>query len=132
MLDHAWIIPAIPAASFVLLLFFGKRCKAWKYKGAEIGISALSLAFVLSLVIGVQWIQHTNDAHHEATTEEHALSASGAVFAAEEPRPTTAGDDAAEEGHEVVAVPAVESHQRRGSRTRASRSRWAPSSTACP
>ena len=108
MLDHAWIIPAIPAASFVLLLFFGKRCKAWKYKGAEIGIFALSLAFVLSLVIGVQWIQHTNDAHHEVTTEEHALSASGPVFAAEEPT-TTAGDEhAAEEGHEVVPVPAVE------------------------
>ena len=25
MLDHAWIIPAIPAVSFVLILFFGKR-----------------------------------------------------------------------------------------------------------
>jgi NADH-quinone oxidoreductase subunit L len=107
-LDHAWIIPAIPAASFVLLLFFGKRCKAWKYKGAEIGIFALSLAFVLSLFVGVQWIQHTNDAHHEATTEEHALSASGPVFAAEEPTTTTGDEHAAEEGHEEVAVPAVE------------------------
>src|SRR4051794_27070632 len=95
-LDHAWIIPAVPAASFVLILFTGKR---WKYKGAEIGIAALSIAFALALCVGFQWIQHTNDAHHEATTEEHALSASGAGT----------GVLAAEEEHEEIAVTAVES-----------------------
>ena len=36
MLAHAWIIPLIPAASFVLILFFGKRMPM---KGAEIGIA---------------------------------------------------------------------------------------------
>jgi NADH-quinone oxidoreductase subunit L len=90
-LDHAWIIPAVPAASFVLLLFFGKRCTNWKYKGAEIGIAALFIAFVLSLCIGVQWIQHTNDAHHAATTSETVSTGA------------TAG------GGEEISVTAVES-----------------------
>ncbi|HUP73410.1 MAG TPA: NADH-quinone oxidoreductase subunit L [Acidimicrobiales bacterium] len=92
-LDHAWIIPAVPAASFVLILFTGKR---WKYKGAEIGIAALGIAFVLSLCVGVQWIQYADDAHHDVATEEQALSVAGPVFAADEP------------GTEEVAVPAVE------------------------
>ena len=41
MLDYAWIIPLIPAASFFLILFFGKRMPR---KGSEIGIAAVGLA----------------------------------------------------------------------------------------
>jgi NADH-quinone oxidoreductase subunit L len=109
LLDHAWIIPAVPAVSFVLLLAFGKRCSHWKYKGAEIGIAALFIAFLLSLGAGVQWIQHANDAHHGTTTEEHALSVGG-VFAAEEPATGAAAEDdhAAEGEHEEVPVAPVE------------------------
>jgi NADH-quinone oxidoreductase subunit L len=102
LLDHAWVIPVVPAASFVLLLFFGKRLSHWKYKGAEIGIAALFIAFLLSLGAGVQWIQYSDDAH-EPSHEEVALSASG-VFAAEEPAPGAA----AEEGHEETPVAPVE------------------------
>ena len=47
MLEYAWIIPAIPAVSFVLILFFGKRLPK---KGAEIGILAVGASFVLSCV----------------------------------------------------------------------------------
>ena len=36
-LEHAYVIPLIPAASFFLILFFGKRMPK---KGAEIGIAA--------------------------------------------------------------------------------------------
>ena len=36
MLDHVWIIPLIPAISFVLILLFGKKMP---FKGAEIGIA---------------------------------------------------------------------------------------------
>ena len=38
MLDHAWIIPAIPVLSFVLILFFGKKMPK---HGSEIGITAV-------------------------------------------------------------------------------------------
>ena len=59
MLDYAWIIPAIPAVSFVLILFFGKRMPR---QGSEIGIAAVGASFVLSCITAVQWIQRVNDA----------------------------------------------------------------------
>jgi NADH-quinone oxidoreductase subunit L len=74
MLDNAWIIPLLPAASFFLILFFGKRMPR---KGSEIGIAAVGLAFVLALVTNVQWFDHVNDAGHAEETEEHALVVDG-------------------------------------------------------
>ncbi len=69
MLRNAWIIPVIPAASFFLILLFGKRLPR---KGSELGIAAVGAAFVLALVTQVQWFQHVNDAEHESVpTEEH-------------------------------------------------------------
>ncbi|MSV90027.1 MAG: hypothetical protein F2876_09430, partial [Actinobacteria bacterium] len=57
MLRNAWIIPFIPAMSFLLILLIGKRTPG---KGHWIGIAAVSAAFVLSAIAGVQWIQHVN------------------------------------------------------------------------
>ncbi len=76
MLRNVWVIPLIPAVSFVLILFFGKRLPR---KGSEIGIAAVGIAFALSLVAGVQWIDHVNDAESAAGGGE---SASGAVLSA--------------------------------------------------
>ncbi|MEX2294484.1 MAG: NADH-quinone oxidoreductase subunit L [Acidimicrobiales bacterium] len=76
MLDNAWIIPLIPAASFVLILLFGKKMPK---KGSEIGIAALGVCFVLALVTNVQWFSHVNDAEHAAEVHvsegEHAEQA---------------------------------------------------------
>jgi NADH-quinone oxidoreductase subunit L len=58
MLDNAWIIPLLPAASFFLILFFGKRMPR---KGSEIGIAAVGLAFVLALATNISWFGHVND-----------------------------------------------------------------------
>jgi NADH-quinone oxidoreductase subunit L len=70
VLRNAWIIPVIPAASFFLILLFGKRLPR---KGSELGIAAVGAAFVLALVTQVQWFQHVNDAEDEsAPAEEHA------------------------------------------------------------
>jgi len=76
MLENAWIIPLIPAASFFLILFFGKRLPR---KGSEIGIAALAVAFVLSLVVNVQWFQRVDEAEHdaEAAAEPHAEEEGG-------------------------------------------------------
>ncbi|HEX6166803.1 MAG TPA: NADH-quinone oxidoreductase subunit L [Acidimicrobiales bacterium] len=67
VLENAWIIPLIPAASFFLILFFGKRLPR---KGSELGIAAVGLAFVLALATNVQWFGHVDDAEHES--ESHS------------------------------------------------------------
>ncbi|MGH2393661.1 MAG: proton-conducting transporter membrane subunit, partial [Candidatus Limnocylindria bacterium] len=52
-MDNAWLIPLIPAVSFFVILFFGKRMPR---KGSEIGILALVASFVLSLLVALEWI----------------------------------------------------------------------------
>ena len=59
MLEYAWLIPTIPAASFALILFFGKRMPR---QGSEIGIAAVGASFVLACITAVQWIQRVDDA----------------------------------------------------------------------
>ena len=56
--SHAYLIPALPAASFVLILFFGKRLP---FKGAEIGITAVAAGFVLAILTMFTWIGHVQD-----------------------------------------------------------------------
>jgi NADH-quinone oxidoreductase subunit L len=87
VLDNAWIIPLIPAASFFLILLFGKRMPK---KGAEIGITALGICFALALVTNVQWFDHVNDAEHAA--EAHA-------------------EEGAEAGHEEEAAASTEEEE---------------------
>jgi len=78
VLENAWVIPAIPIASFFLILFFGKRFPS---KGASIGVLALCACFVLSLATAYQWVQregtlpveHAPAAGHAAEkTDDHA------------------------------------------------------------
>jgi NADH-quinone oxidoreductase subunit L len=79
MLENAWIIPLIPAASFLVILLFGKRLQRWPRQGGELGIAAVGIAFLLALVVNVQWFGHVDDEEHEGggetTEEEHALAA---------------------------------------------------------
>ena len=72
MLDHAWIIPLIPGASFFLILFFGKRMPR---KGSEIGIAAVGLAFALALVTNVSWWRHVDNSPEQALRPATALVA---------------------------------------------------------
>src|SRR5262245_58746979 len=73
MLDHVWIIPAIPAVSFVIILLFGKRLP---FKGAEVGIAAISASFLLSCVVVAQWI----DKVESITGHSEGLAALGRGF----------------------------------------------------
>ena len=114
MLDYAWIIPAIPAVSFVLILFFGKRMPR---QGAEIGIAAVGASFVLSCVAAVQWIERVDDATG-GTARARARSAAGCS-------PAQAGD--ARGGRRSRS-----STRSPGGRTAASSSASAPRSTASP
>ena len=56
-LEHAWIIPLIPAVSFVLILSIGKHLPR---QGSEIGIVAICSSFVLACLTGIAWIQRVN------------------------------------------------------------------------
>jgi NADH-quinone oxidoreductase subunit L len=93
MLENAWIIPLIPAASFFLILFFGKRLPR---KGSELGIAAVGIAFVLAIATNVQWFDHVSDAEHEAEpAEEHAalvVDGESAAPVQEEEAPAEEGD----------------------------------------
>src|SRR4051812_20896269 len=83
MLTHAWLIPAIPALSFLIILFFGKRMPRG---GSEIGIAAVAIAFVLALGVGVGWIQRVNHPPETAAakTEQAAGGAHEAAGGEEE------------------------------------------------
>jgi NADH-quinone oxidoreductase subunit L len=61
-LEHAWLIPVIPALSFFLTILFGKKMPKL---GAEFGITALLASLTLSLGTAVQWIQRVSDSHGE-------------------------------------------------------------------
>ena len=74
--QNVWLIPALPAASFLLILFFGKRLP---YKGAEIGLTAVGAAFVLAMLTTFTWIGDIQGAEgaeapageHGETTDDH-------------------------------------------------------------
>ena len=89
MLDYAWIIPAIPVLSFVLILFFGKKLPRG---GSEIGIVAVGSSFVLACITAVQWFQRVENA--SGTSGAAAVKAFGkGLFL--------------EAGHEAVVTPVV-------------------------
>ena len=58
LLNNVWLIPTLPALSFVIILFFGKRMK---YGGAEIGIAAVGLALLLAVLTNVSWFDHRDN-----------------------------------------------------------------------
>ena len=72
-LQNAWLIPLIPALSFIGILFFGKRLPRG---GAELGVAALLIVFLLSICTGFAWMDHRDNFHGEEisqvlTTGEH-------------------------------------------------------------
>ncbi len=64
-LANAWLIPLIPAASFLIILLFGKRMPRG---GSEVGITAVAASFVLGLLTLVQWIGAVNAAGDAAVS----------------------------------------------------------------
>jgi NADH-quinone oxidoreductase subunit L len=79
-LDNAWLVPLIPAVSFVVILLFGRR---FPRHGSEIGVAAVGASFVLACGAAIAWIQHLRDAGEEGSVV-HALGRSVGRLAAEE------------------------------------------------
>jgi NADH-quinone oxidoreductase subunit L len=63
-LEHAWLIPLIPAIAFAVILFVGKRLPQG---GSEVGIASMGAALFLSIGATIQWIQrvHSAEDSHE-------------------------------------------------------------------
>ena len=73
-LTHAWLVAALPALSFVLILLFGKRLLG-PTRAHYIGIPFLAAAFVLALLTAGAWIQHSGD--HAHSDREAVLGVDG-------------------------------------------------------
>jgi NADH-quinone oxidoreductase subunit L len=58
-LEHAYLIPIIPAIAFVVIILFGKRLPM---KGSEVGIASMVISLVLAVGATWQWIQRVEDA----------------------------------------------------------------------
>ena len=75
-LEYAWLVPLLPALSFVGILFFGKRMH---YKGAELGIAAVGLSFLLAVCAGFAWLAHHDDGGYVAVQKSTQWLQSGGV-----------------------------------------------------
>src|SRR5688572_12474368 len=64
MLRNAWLIPLLPALSFVVILLFGKHLPR---KGAEVGVASVGASFVLACVAAWQWIDRVES--HSGASE---------------------------------------------------------------
>ena len=61
-LEHAWLIPVIPAIAFFGIIFFGKQLPKG---GSELGIASMVAAFVLAAGAADQWIERVDASHGE-------------------------------------------------------------------
>ncbi len=66
-LTHAWIIPALPAAGFLLTLLFAKRTLG-PARAHWIGLPLVAIAFIMALLTAGAWYHHsTHDIPKNAT-----------------------------------------------------------------
>ena len=58
-LDHAYLIPIVPAACFFIIILFGRRLPM---KGSEVGVLSMVASLVLAGGTAMQWIDRVNSA----------------------------------------------------------------------
>src|SRR4051812_44468045 len=86
LMDKVWIIPAIMASSFLIILLFGKRFSERVTSG--IGILAVLVCFGLSLVVAGNWINRVNN----PPTGDHLATALSVCHAVGGEHGTTEGE----------------------------------------
>jgi len=75
IIDKVWIIPALMAASFLVILFFGRR---WGTRvTAGIGIASVSICLILSVVVAGNWINRVNNPPTGAALAAEIVQANG-------------------------------------------------------
>ena len=63
LLEYAWIVPLVMAASFALTLAIGKRLGK---HASWIGIAAIGFCFLFAVGANVQWYDYVHDSEHAA------------------------------------------------------------------
>ncbi|MEO6654296.1 MAG: NADH-quinone oxidoreductase subunit L, partial [Ilumatobacteraceae bacterium] len=61
-LEHAWLIPVLPAVAFFAIIFFGKKLPKG---GSEIGLVSMIASFVIAAGATAQWITRVDASHGE-------------------------------------------------------------------
>ena len=103
-LENAWLIPLLPALSFVGILFFGKRLPK---KGAELGITTVGIAFVLAVITAGQWIDQKDASEHSEKEKSGEVEEAFELAAGEDFALPAAAEDEEGEKHHGVQVAAV-------------------------
>jgi NADH-quinone oxidoreductase subunit L len=108
VLTHAWIIPLIPALSFLVILAIGKKLPRG---GSEIGIASVAICFVLALAVMAGWIGRVNnppEVAHSADKTEHSTESEG-HSSETEGHSTESEEGAVAEGATFAKAPAAAS-----------------------
>ena len=75
ILENAFLIPLIPAVSFLVILLFG-RSVIGADRVHKVGITAVGIVWILSMIAAVSWITQVEDATSSKSDDaEHALIA---------------------------------------------------------
>ena len=61
-IEHAWLIPVIPAAAFFAIIFFGKKLPRG---GSELALASMIASLVIAAGTASQWISRVNASHGE-------------------------------------------------------------------
>jgi len=85
ILENAFLIPLIPAISFVVILLFGRSVIGVE-RVQKVGITAVGIVWILSMIAAVSWITRVedstsskyDDAEHALIEVNEGLSAAGA------------------------------------------------------
>ena len=106
-LEHAWLIPVIPAVAFAIIIGFGKKLPM---KGSEVGIASMAAAMVLAIGTTWQWIQRVDAVHH---SEGEGALARGVFGYARglEPRAAEGGEHYVEPGDPQLDLVAERRHR---------------------
>ena len=56
-LDHAFLIPLVPAVAFAIIILVGKRLPM---KGSEVGVASIFASLVLAVGVAYQWIERSH------------------------------------------------------------------------
>ena len=84
IIENAFLIPLIPAVSFLVILLFG-RSVIGADRVHKVGITAVGIVWILSMIAAVSWITQvedatsskSDDAEHALVSVNEGLSASG-------------------------------------------------------